>query len=153
MPSVTRSRNPEARLAQKDRVIAFSRPEENIALKKRMGDLKGRWAQIRATRLSTPSRRWPCSLWSGCAPGARLGGPATPAASTIGEAARLRANEHNHHVPRDHWLETWERQAILDSMTSHPLNGHRRPTYMMMDEDIVAVSPPPAIAFCARKAA
>ncbi|MEZ4470564.1 MAG: IS3 family transposase [bacterium] len=52
-----------------------------------------------------------------------------------------KANEHNHHVPRDHWLETWERQAILDFHDAHPLNGYRRLTYMMMDEDIVAVSP------------
>lgn len=50
-------------------------------------------------------------------------------------------NEHNAWVPRDHWLEAWETQAILDYHEQHPLDGYRRLTYMMMDEDVVAVSP------------
>ena len=51
------------------------------------------------------------------------------------------ANEHNGHVPRDHWLEEWERQAILRYHEANPLNGYRRLTFMMLDEDVVAVSP------------
>jgi transposase InsO family protein len=50
-------------------------------------------------------------------------------------------NEHNGRVPRDWWLEDWERQAILDYHDRHPLDGYRRLTFMMLDDDVVAVSP------------
>lgn len=50
-------------------------------------------------------------------------------------------NEHNRLVPRDHWLEAWEREAILAFHTQHPLEGYRRLTYMLMDVDVVAASP------------
>jgi len=50
-------------------------------------------------------------------------------------------NEHNALVPRDHWLEDWEKRAILDFHAEHPLAGYRRLTYMMMDADVVAASP------------
>ena len=52
-----------------------------------------------------------------------------------------RVNEHNGWVPRDFWLEDWEKQAILDFQAQHPLEGYRRLTFMMLDADIVAVSP------------
>jgi len=52
-----------------------------------------------------------------------------------------KVNEHNALVPRDHWLEDWEKQAILDFYQSHPDDGYRRVTYMMMDADVVAASP------------
>jgi len=52
-----------------------------------------------------------------------------------------KANEHNALVPRDHWLDEWERQAIVDYFDRHPLEGYRRLTFMMLDEDVVAVSP------------
>lgn len=50
-------------------------------------------------------------------------------------------NEHNGLVPRDFWLESWEKEAITGYHDSNPLEGYRRLTFMMMDEDIVAVSP------------
>jgi putative transposase len=50
-------------------------------------------------------------------------------------------NEHNAWVPRDHWLEDWEKQAIVGYHHQHPLDGYRLLTYMMMDADVVAVSP------------
>ena len=50
-------------------------------------------------------------------------------------------NEHNAWVPRDHWLQDWEKQAIVAYHHEHPLDGYRLLTYMMMDADIVAVSP------------
>lgn len=50
-------------------------------------------------------------------------------------------NEHNALVPRDHWLEAWEKQAIVAFHAEHPLEGYRRQTYLMMDADIVAASP------------
>jgi putative transposase len=51
------------------------------------------------------------------------------------------AHEHNALVPRDWWLEPWEKQAILDFHADHPLEGYRRLAFMMLDADVVAVSP------------
>ncbi len=51
-----------------------------------------------------------------------------------------KVNEHNNLIPRDHWLLAAERQAIVDYYLKHQSDGYRRVTYMMMDEDIVAVS-------------
>jgi putative transposase len=51
------------------------------------------------------------------------------------------ANEHNGQVPRDFWLEEWERQAILDFHDRNPLDGYRRLAFRMLDDDVVAVSP------------
>jgi len=50
-------------------------------------------------------------------------------------------NAHNGKIPRDFWLEAWERQAILDFHEKHPLEGYRRLAFMMLDQNIVAVSP------------
>jgi transposase InsO family protein len=44
-------------------------------------------------------------------------------------------------VPRDHWLTDQEEQAILEFERQYPLEGYRRLTFMMLDRDIVAVSP------------
>lgn len=52
-----------------------------------------------------------------------------------------KANEHNGQIPRDHWLEAWERQAILEFHDRNPLEGYRRLIFMMLEDDIVAVSP------------
>lgn len=52
-----------------------------------------------------------------------------------------KANEHNGKIPRDHWIEAWERQAILDFHDRYPLEGYRRLSFMMLDADVVAVSP------------
>ncbi len=52
-----------------------------------------------------------------------------------------KANEHNALVPRDHWIDDREGQAIVDYFDRHPLEGYRRLTFMMLDEDVVAVSP------------
>lgn len=50
-------------------------------------------------------------------------------------------NEHNALVPRDHWLEDWEKLSIVDFARKYPLEGYRRLCFMMLDKDIVAVSP------------
>jgi putative transposase len=50
-------------------------------------------------------------------------------------------NQHNAQLPRATWLQSWERQAILDYEQEHPEDGYRRLTYMMLDGDVVAVSP------------
>jgi putative transposase len=52
-----------------------------------------------------------------------------------------KVNEHNGRIPRDHWIEEWERRAIIDFHERNPLEGYRRLTFMMLDEDVVAVSP------------
>ncbi len=52
-----------------------------------------------------------------------------------------KVNEHNALVPRDHWLEESEKQAIVKFHTEYPLEGYRRLTFVMLDRDIVAVSP------------
>lgn len=52
-----------------------------------------------------------------------------------------KVNEHNALIPRDFWLEDWEKQAIVNFHEQYPLDGYRRLTYMMLDQNIVAVSP------------
>jgi putative transposase len=52
-----------------------------------------------------------------------------------------KVNEHNAWIPRDFWLTDCERQAIVNYYHDNPLEGYRRLCYMMMDADIVAVSP------------
>jgi transposase InsO family protein len=52
-----------------------------------------------------------------------------------------KVNEHNAWVPRDHWLEDWEKEAIVAFRDEYPLEGYRRLAFMMLDRDIVAVSP------------
>lgn len=51
------------------------------------------------------------------------------------------ATEHNGQVPRDFWLQEWEQRAIFDFHDRHPLEGYRRLAFMMLDDDVVAVSP------------
>ena len=67
------------------------------------------------------------------------GGPRTVYSDERGDFVKV--NEHNGLVPRDHWIEDWERQRIIDYFDCHPLDGYRRLTFMMLDEDVVALSP------------
>ena len=50
-------------------------------------------------------------------------------------------NHHNGDIPRDYWLQDWEKQAIINFYKEHPNEGYRRLTFMMIDADVVAVSP------------
>ena len=50
-------------------------------------------------------------------------------------------NRHNAPVPRSFWLEDWEKAAIVAFHDRYPLEGYRRLAYMMLDADVVAVSP------------
>jgi putative transposase len=52
-----------------------------------------------------------------------------------------KVNEHNHLVPRDHWLLPCERDAIIAGYLERRDEGYRRVTYWLLDTDIVAVSP------------
>jgi len=48
-----------------------------------------------------------------------------------------KVNEHNSWIPRDFWLEDWEKEAIIKYFLEHPHEGYRRLTFMMIDEDVV----------------
>jgi len=50
-------------------------------------------------------------------------------------------NAHNARLPRRFWLLPHEKQAILDYQLVHPDDGYRRLCFMMLDADVVAVSP------------
>ena len=52
-----------------------------------------------------------------------------------------KVNEHNALVPRDHWITAAERERIIDFQQQFPIEGYRRLTFMMLDRDVVAVSP------------
>jgi len=52
-----------------------------------------------------------------------------------------KVNEHNSWIPRDWWLQEWEKERIIEYQMAHSLEGYRRLTFMMLDEDVVAVSP------------
>ena len=49
-------------------------------------------------------------------------------------------NQHNGEIPRGHWILDWEREAIIRYAEDHPGEGYRRLTYMMLDDNIAAVS-------------
>jgi len=50
-------------------------------------------------------------------------------------------NLHNCQIPRDYWITEKEKDAIVSFHIENPFEGYRRLTYMMIDENIVAVSP------------
>jgi putative transposase len=52
-----------------------------------------------------------------------------------------KVNEHNAWLPRDHWLTEEEKRKIIAFAHDHPLDGYRQQTFMMLDADVVAVSP------------
>lgn len=52
-----------------------------------------------------------------------------------------KVNEHNAWIPRDHWITKEERQKILAFWEKNSLAGYRRLAFMMIDRDVVAVSP------------
>lgn len=52
-----------------------------------------------------------------------------------------KVNEHNALVPRDHWLTHEEKLGIVAFHERYPLEGYRRLTFMMIDQDVVAASP------------
>jgi hypothetical protein len=50
------------------------------------------------------------------------------------------ANAHNAVLPRDWWLEPWERAAIPESHAGHRLEGYQRRAFMMLDADVVGMT-------------
>ena len=69
------------------------------------------------------------------------GGTNSNVGPLLGRQRYGRVNEHNSWVPRDFWLAPWEKEAIIDFYLHHSLEGYRRLTFMMLDQEIVAVSP------------
>lgn len=51
------------------------------------------------------------------------------------------ANHHNATVPKSKWILDWEKQLIIRYAKNHHGEGYRRLAYMMLDENVVAVSP------------
>ena len=52
-----------------------------------------------------------------------------------------KVTEHNGKIPRDHWLEPWEQEAMVRFYLDHPDEGYRRLAFMMLDANVVAASP------------
>jgi putative transposase len=50
-------------------------------------------------------------------------------------------NNHNCIIPKKHWILDWERETIINYSRTHIGEGYRRLTYMMIDDNIAAVSP------------
>ncbi len=50
-------------------------------------------------------------------------------------------NRHNAPIPKAHWLQECERERIIDFYQKNRRNGYRRVAYMMLDENLVSVSP------------
>ncbi len=50
-------------------------------------------------------------------------------------------NHHNGYKVKRGWILSWEKEAIIKYARNHLGEGYRRLTYMMIDEDVVAVSP------------
>lgn len=50
-------------------------------------------------------------------------------------------NQHNGCQPKTHWLTDGEKAATINYYADHRQTGYRRLAYMMLDEDVVAVSP------------
>lgn len=52
-----------------------------------------------------------------------------------------KANEHNAQVPRDNWVTEDEKRAIVAFHDCNLLEGYRRLTFMMIDQDVAFVAP------------
>jgi len=50
-------------------------------------------------------------------------------------------NQHHVNIPKAHWLLPWESDAIIEYRSKHMEEGYRRLCFMMLDENVVAVSP------------
>jgi len=54
---------------------------------------------------------------------------------------RNREIQHNGSIPKSHWILPWENQAIIAYRLEHIDEGYYRLCFMMLDENVVAVSP------------
>ncbi len=115
--------------------------EEHLALKKTFGELRSRWVPpdvrdavfdfVQGFTTVTALPTWWVAL--------TLAIPPQHCSRWVKRYGT--ANHHNGRIPRDHWLEDWEGDAILAFHDAHPLEGYRRLSFMMLDARTVAVSP------------
>ena len=126
----------EKKIQTKDEVLA-----EHVALKKAWGTLTGVWVpHDTRDQIVDFVRRWSGKTEIGA--GRFIEWLDITASKFYDWRERYgKVNEHNGWVPRDFWLEEWEKQAIVGFHLKNPLEGYRRLTFMMLDADIVAVSP------------
>ena len=130
----------EAKVHRKNEVLA-ELMEEHTLLKKAWGDLKACWVPhdtrdnlvdfIRAwaDKTEIPTYRF-------------LGWISLGTSKFHDWKTRYgKVNEHNNWVPRDHWLTDDEKQKIIAFHNDNPLEGYRRLTFMMLDQNVVACSP------------
>jgi hypothetical protein len=52
-----------------------------------------------------------------------------------------KVNKHVARLPRDRWIENWERAAIVKYAQQFPLNGYWHFSFLMLERDLLAVSP------------
>ena len=131
----------EKKIQTKDEVLA-ELMAEHVALKKdAWGTLTGVWVpHDTRDQIVDFVRRWSEKTEIGA--GRFIGWLDITASKFYDWRERYgKVNEHNGWVPRDFWLEDWEKQAIIGFHLKNPLEGYRRLTFMMLDADIVAVSP------------
>ena len=55
--------------------------------------------------------------------------------------SRIPQYQQNGQIPHRNWLMPEEKSTILAYQLSHPREGYRRLSFMMLDEDVVATSP------------
>ncbi len=60
-------------------------------------------------------------------------------------------NRHNGSSPRNWWILDSEKNAIINFCRERVCEGYRRLTYIMIDEDIAAVSPSGSMIICCGK--
>src|SRR6266852_3313350 len=130
----------EKKVQTKDEVLA-ELMAEHIALKKSWGTLTGIWVPHDVRDLVVDFvRRWSEKAEIGV--GRFIPWLGVTAIKFYDWRQRYGCvNEHNGWVPRDFWLEPWEKEAIIEFHLKNPLEGYRRLTFMMLDADVVAVSP------------
>lgn len=80
------------------------------------------------------------ALYHGAAAAVDLVGRSLRQAARVASALRQGQRAQRQGAAR-HWLEPWEREAIIDYHDLHPLEGYRRLAFMMLDDDTIAASP------------
>src|SRR5215472_13838137 len=130
----------EQKIQTKDEVLA-ELMAEHVALKKELGTLTRAWVpHDTRDQIVDFVRRWSRKTEIGAGRFIRWLDITT--SKFYGWRERYgKVNEHNRWVPQDFWLDDWEKQAIIAFHLKNPLEGYRRLTFMMLDADIVAVSP------------
>jgi len=130
----------EKKLTQRNEVLS-ELMEEHVAQKNTWGSLRATWVpHDTRDQLMDFIRCWSDRSWISAS---KFIGWLDIGSSKYYDWKRSygKINEHNGWIPRDFWIEDWERKAIVFFFLSHPDQDYRRVAYMLIDEDVVAVSP------------